>query len=339
LAGNDAAEEEALSRLLAAEPRHLPALLKMGELKARNHDDRGAVSFYRTALAVANQPGARLEPQLRPALQEATAFIDAAQCRFASHLEKAVAEAGLADGPGGNRLRYALDLLFGRAELFPQNPSMFYFPGLAPRQFFERDEFDWTGKLEAATPLIRAELDAVMKMDGAFSPYVKSNPHRPLPNNPLRDDPSWGAFHLFKDGRPVEANAALCPATMKALESVPLPDVAGRSPNVLFSMLKAGTHIQPHTGLLNTRLICHLPLIVPPDCALRVGAETRAWIEGETLLFDDSIEHEAWNRSDVTRVVLLFEVWRPELSTEERTALTRIFESIDAYAGASIDQG
>jgi aspartyl/asparaginyl beta-hydroxylase (cupin superfamily) len=339
LAGDVVAEEAALARHLLAEPRHLPALLMMGGIKARQGDDRAAVSFYRTALAVANQPGAVTAQELRPLLQRGADFIQAAQARFAAHLEQTVADAGLGDGQGGKRLRYAIDLLLGRAELYPQNPSMFYFPGLAPRQFFEREEFDWTDALEQATPVIRNELVAIMEGDGAFSPYVQSSPDRPLPNNPLRDDPSWGAYYLWRNGGPVSAAGAQCPATMKALEAVPMPITAGRSPNALFSLLKAGTHIQPHNGMLNTRLICHLPLIVPPGCALRVGHEIRQWVEGEILLFDDSIEHEAWNRSSRDRVVLLFEVWRPELSSEEQGALTRIFESIEAYAGSSVDQG
>ena len=99
----------------------------------------------------------------------------------------------------------------------------------------------------------------------------------------------------------------------------------------LYSVLEPGTHIAPHYGLLNTRLICHIPLILPPDCALRVGGETRPWQAGEALVFDDSFEHEAWNRSDRRRVVLLFEIWRPEISEAERSALTTIFESINEY--------
>jgi aspartyl/asparaginyl beta-hydroxylase (cupin superfamily) len=85
--------------------------------------------------------------------------------------------------------------------------------------------------------------------------------------------------------------------------------------------------------MLNTRLICHLPLVVPEGCAMRVGDETRPWREGELTIFDDSIEHEAWNRGDGTRTVLLFEIWRPEVTLDERIALTRLFEAIDAYGG------
>ena len=83
--------------------------------------------------------------------------------------------------------------------------------------------------------------------------------------------------------------------------------------------------------MLNTRLICHLPLIVPPGCRLRVGNSVQNVEAGKLLIFDDSIEHEAWNDSDMIRVVLLFEIWRPELTAAERTGLTAIFESITMY--------
>ena len=71
---------------------------------------------------------------------------------------------------------------------------------------------------------------------------------------------------------------------------------------------------------------------------MRVGAETRAWREGEALIFDDSIEHEAWNRSNRTRVILLFEIWRPELSDDERASLTALFEAIGAYGGVPVEE-
>ena len=99
----------------------------------------------------------------------------------------------------------------------------------------------------------------------------------------------------------------------------------------LFSILAPHTHIQPHNGMLNTRLICHLPLIVPPGCRLRVANHTRSVAAGKMLIFDDSIEHEAWNDSDDIRVVLIFEIWRPELTAAERGGLTALFESVAGY--------
>jgi aspartyl/asparaginyl beta-hydroxylase (cupin superfamily) len=105
----------------------------------------------------------------------------------------------------------------------------------------------------------------------------------------------------------------------------------------LFSLLRPGTHIAPHHGLLNTRLICHIPLITPPGCRLRVGNEVREWEQGRALIFDDSIEHEAWNDSAETRVVLLFEIWRPEIEEDERRALTAMFEAITAEGADDLD--
>ena len=138
---------------------------------------------------------------------------------------------------------------------------------------------------------------------------------------------------MWKDGEIVLDNAARCPKTLDALAEAPQVWVSNRSPSVLFSLLRPGAHIPPHTGLTNTRLICHLPLLVPPDCILRVGNDARAPVEGKAWVFDDTIEHEAWNRSGRTRVILLFEIWRPELSEEERALVTAMFEAIDAYSG------
>ena len=89
--------------------------------------------------------------------------------------------------------------------------------------------------------------------------------------------------------------------------------------------------------MINTRLICHLPLVVPGKCRFRVGNEVREWQEGRAWVFDDSIDHEAWNDSDRTRVILLFDIDRPELDDEERRLVNAMFEGIDAYSGAKPD--
>lgn len=98
-----------------------------------------------------------------------------------------------------------------------------------------------------------------------------------------------------------------------------------KSPTIMFSLFRGHARIPAHTGMFNTRLICHLPLIVPPGCGFRVGNETREWREGKLLIFDDSIEHEAWNDSGEDRVVLIFDVWRPELSEQERHEVSALF--------------
>jgi aspartyl/asparaginyl beta-hydroxylase (cupin superfamily) len=235
----------------------------------------------------------------------------------------------------GSRFSESLDILAGRRKVYFQEPRHFFFPGLPQLQFYERAAFPWLEPLETATAAIRAELLEVLKEDAAFRPYVESNSRLPHTDaQGLLDNPAWSAFYLWQHGELVPENAARCPKTVAAFAEIPLAWVKNRSPSVLFSLLRPGAHIPPHTGEVNTRLICHLPLIVPPECSLRVGNQTRPVVEGKAWVFDDTIEHEAWNASRETRVILLFEIWRPELSAEERAMVSAMFEAIDSY-GAS----
>ena len=328
--GDAAGEEAALIHQLDADKRHLPALLAMGDLKARQGDDRAASNWFRAALNQASVSQA-VPPALGPLLDRAQAFLAGATDRFGAHLLADLDRVGIK--PAGAVAR-AIDMLLGKTQVYLQQPSMFYYPGLPQRAFYERGEMgDWAAQMEAATPAMQAELAAVMAQQADFDPYVTATKGRPLPNNPLLDDPSWGAWYFWKNGDRIADHADRCPETMNALALAPMPAIDSRSPMALWSRLEPGTHIQPHHGMLNTRLICHLPLLVPGDCALRVGAETRAWETGKLLIFDDSFEHEAWNNSADTRVILLFEIWRPEIGAEERAALTQLFQSIDRYAG------
>lgn len=322
--------EEAFVQILSKEKRNLAALLGMGEIKAAKGDDRSANAFYKAALNMVST-GAAVSDELRPKLMEAQGFLGGAQKRFEKHLLNRLDDSGVGGSDTPKPVLHALDLLMGRREIFYQKPSMFYYPAMPQREFYERDEFPWLEKVEAAIPDMQKELQEVMADTDKFSPYVESHPDRPRPNNPLLDDPSWGAYYFWKNGEAVTNHLHKCPKTAAALELAPIPKIKERSPMALFSVLEPGTHIAPHYGVLNTRLICHIPLILPSDCALRVGGETRSWKNGEALIFDDSFEHEASNRSDQRRVILLFEIWRPEISNDERTALTIIFESINEY--------
>ncbi len=327
-AGDAGAERAALVETLRRAPRELTALLARGDLERRAGDERAAVRFFTTALAVA--AAAPPPRHLHAALGEAQRFLAQANQRFVATLGAAVEDAGV-DAGAGPRVAQAIDLLLGRTELYLQQPSMFYFPGLAQRAFFERAEFAWAAQVEAATPAIRDELRGLLAGDETFAPYVRFDPTAPPPANHLLDSADWGAAHLFEGGRPHPTHAPRCPAAMTALALAPMPHVGTRSPMALFSRLKPGTHIRPHHGVFNTRLICHLPLIVPDGCAIRVGAEERAWREGELLVFDDSFEHEAWNRGTADRIVLLFEVWRPDIDAAERAAIATLLASVERH--------
>jgi hypothetical protein len=311
---------EALDRVLAAEPRHRQALVLRGDYA---EDDRAACSFYGLALANASE-AERAQPLLRAAQER----LAAASGRFADHLR-----ARVADADAGPRFTEAVALVTGEKQLYLQQPTSFFFPGLPHRQFFDAAEFDWAPGLVEAASAIRAELEQLIASGSGSAPYVQADPTRASRGHALLDDPRWSAFHLLENGVPQAVNAPRCPATLAALAAAPLPHIPGRSPMALFSVLRPHTHIPAHNGMLNTRLIVHLPLIVPERCRLRVGNEERAVRAGELMIFDDSIEHEAWNDSDEPRVVLLFEVWRPELTAAERAGLTTLFGAVGLYEG------
>lgn len=331
--GDTAGAQVALGRLLARQPGHVAALLMSGDLLG-DGDVRAASAFYQAALANANANPAAVPATLHRDLHRARAYLENAGPLYEAHLHARLQSAGIADMASLPRVAHAIDLLTGKAEIFLQRPSSFYFPGLPQVEFFPRAMFPWLEAVEAASAAMLGELQAVLAGD-AFAPYVETHAGRPPAPNPLRDDPRWSACYLWKAGAPVPGIADRCPATMTALASAPMPHIPERSPMALFSKLTPGTHIQPHHGLLNTRLIVHVPLIAPPGAALRVGSQTREWQVGEALVFDDSIEHEAWNRGRSDRTVLLFEIWRPELNEAERAALTVLFGAV----GAFVDEG
>lgn len=330
--GDVAAETAALDDAIRTDRGNIAAILAMAELKRRQQDDRAAGSFYRLALGTAAQARS-VATALHPGLQRAEEFLAATERAFADHLLGQLRDTGIDQHNATPRVAEALRMLAGEQQLYLQQPSMFYFPGLPQRAFFERGAFDWVPAVEAATYAIRAELSALIDENGDhFGPYVTASADRPPPNNPLLDKPDWGAAWLWKDGEVADGMAEICPQALAALAHAPQPIIPGRAPLALFSRLKPGTHIAPHHGMLNTRLICHLPLIVPDGCGLRVGADTRSWREGELMIFDDSFEHEAWNRGTSDRTILLFEIWRPDISPDERDQLTRIFSAIDSYS-------
>ena len=306
------------------------ALLDRGDTFA-NTDARAAMTFYQAALQAA-RASAYADAGTLARLRSAQEFIQRRAAEFQQSLDRALADFR-PDGAAANiRLSHSLEMLKGSREIFPQQPSVFYYPYLAQRQFFEREEFGWVDELETATPVIREELLALLREGADFRPYVEDDPDRPRQDfHGLNESRDWTALYLWRDGKLVEENARRCPRTVEALEQVPLSHVGHRTPAVLFSRLEPGAHIPPHNGMLNCRLICHLPLIVPQGCWLRVGNETRSVEQGRMLIFDDSIEHEAKNSSGELRIILLFDIWRPELTAAERQGISAIFDAIDTF--------
>jgi aspartyl/asparaginyl beta-hydroxylase (cupin superfamily) len=312
---------------------NIRALLLKADHYAAMGDTRSASSYYLAAVrgaASQEQVPADLVPQLRRAQQ----LCDGYAAQYQEYMLEQMTARGFDPATSSKRFAQSLDIVLGRKKIYLQEPRYYYFPALPQIQFYEREQFPWLDAVESATADIREELLQILNEPAAFAPYVQGDANRPRKEQAgMLDNPAWSAFYLWKNGEVVQENAARCPKTMRALQDLPLARVPNRSPSILFSLLQAGARIPPHNGLVNTRLICHLPLIVPGQCRFRVGNDVREWVAGNAWLFDDTIEHEAWNDSDQTRVILLFDVWRPELSAQERQLVVSLFEAIDAHSG------
>jgi hypothetical protein len=320
----------ALDEVLKADRANLDAMVMKGELLARDGDDRAAASWFEAAVRTAPE-GVELALATRQALDHARAALAAASAKFDAHLRSALAAADVDPAATHPRFAEALAIATGVAQPWPQAPTNFFYPRLPAIPFHDANDFPWLLAIARQATAMRAEVEAVIRAEAGIAPYVEAPRDRPSKEHSLLGDARWSAYHLWQAGVPVAAAHAACPVTVAAVESAPIPRIAGRSPMALFSILAGGTHIPPHNGMLNTRLIVHIPLIVPPGCRLRVGGETRTVEAGVPLIFDDSIEHEAWNDSAEPRAILLFEVWRPELTAAERTALTAMYGAVDSY--------
>ena len=326
-AGDARGEETALDSLLAAEPHAVRGIIMKADCRARAGEELAAARFYKSALAVAE--GQQLPPDLVAELRRAEAAVTEIEAGLHQDREMMLASKGLPPEARSPRFAQALDIAAGRKRIYLQEPTVFYFPGLPQTQFFDTGDFEWVPALEAATDAIRKELQALLREGGTgFRPYIHSDVNAPRMdgNRALTDNHDWSALFLCENGRLVDAFAARCPATWAALQGAPLPRISGWGPTAMFSKLRGGATIAAHTGMFNTRLTCHLPLIVPPSCWFRVGNEVREWQEGRVMVFDDTFEHEAHNGSGEDRVVLIFDIWRPELSLQERQELSVLFE-------------
>ncbi len=200
-----------------------------------------------------------------------------------------------------------------------QRPSLFYMQDLPATPIVRRERLPWAAALEARTAELRDEYLAAVAAGAAHAPYVDAATRGPIWQE-LRGKLDWSSLHLYKVGAETPLVRRF-PKTLAALEAADLVRLHDRPVELLFSRLRPGAHIPPHFGTENQRITVHLPLIVPGDCEIRVGSARHAWREGELFAFDDSFEHEAWNRSDRDRVVLIFQAHNPDLRPEERAAI------------------
>ena len=337
LRGLKRADEEmaAIDKALALEPHNYRAMLQKASLQEIQGQRRAAAMTYRYVLQ--SVPAGSLPPSsLRGVFQHAVRFVAANDIELETFLEARLQ---------GLRARYAreplqrfdrcLQTLLRKQPVYRPQPSFMYFPRLPAIEFYERSEFPWLNSIEAATDDIRAELiNALQAGSSALEPYIDIPAGSPLNQwRELNRSRRWGVYYLWQEGIAHPDHLARCPRTVKALEAWPRCEVPGSSPSAVFSILDAKTRIPPHTGVANTRLMVHLPLIIPPGCGFRVGAERHEWHPGKAFVFDDTFEHEAWNDSDVPRAVLIFDIWSPYMSIAERELVSQVSAAMGEFYG------
>jgi len=334
--GDAAAEMSALTASLVIDPYFYPALLAKGLLLERNGRTRQAARIYKDVLTIA-PPVEQVPAELREKLARARAVVQdnatALEAELNSRLDPVRRRHG---GESLERFEECQAVQIGRKKIYTQQPSMLHFPHLPAIQFYDRREFSWLARLEAATDTICDELGVVLREDtGEMRPYVSHPDGAPIQQwAELNHSPRWSAFFLWEDGRRIDAHCARCPQTSALLETIPMLEMEGYGPTVLFSILSPHTHIPPHSSVTNARLVVHLPLIAPPDCRFRVGNDIREWKYGEAWVFDDTIEHEAWNDSDSLRVIMMIDVWNPHLTPAERELVTALLNTERDWYGS-----
>ena len=148
----------------------------------------------------------------------------------------------------------------------------------------------------------------------------------------IRPRASWDAYFFYRHGQRQDDSLARCPKTAAVLNAIALCHVERQAPEVCFSVIRPQSTIVAHYGVTNTRLVMHLPLIVPPGCALNIiGVGEHHWQEGEPMMFDDTYQHEAWNPTDAPRLILLMDCWNPHLTAPEKQAVKQLVEAIDRF--------
>ncbi len=347
LAGDMAAAADSLSQGLQVAPGMFVARLRLGVALEQQGHRHEAMLAYIGAIDVAQAQGRWLDdattaPGLRAAVKHAVRFVAAGRRElFDAIIEPLRQRYGRSELA---RVDQCLAIYLGeQAAALPdprQRPKFLYFPGIPSRTFYPRGRFPAHAQLEAAVDVIREELRTVLShAQDDLVPFLGTNSSEAvaahLQGSSAAREAAWDAFFFYRHGVRHDMQCARCPRTSAVLDSMPLVRVRDHAPETLYSLLRPGTHILPHHGVTNTRLVTHLPLIVPSDCALHVGGETHVWEEGRCITFDDTFEHEAWNHSERDRVVLILDSWNPDLSEAEQAAVTDLVAAIGDFNRSS----
>lgn len=181
--------------------------------------------------------------------------------------------------------------------------ELWMYPFLPKASVFSSSDFAWTRTIEDEWQFILKEFETISKRSNALFDICDISPEQYA----VVERGNWDIFPLYTYGLPYLPNLEACPRTAALLETIPDKTTA------FFSILKPGSHIKPHRGSFRGYLKFHLGLSIPePDkCGIKVGEETLYWNNGESIVFDDTVVHEAWNNGSENRTILYVDFIRP----------------------------
>jgi len=318
-----------LDDALEMRPYDFAALLAKGAMLEKIGQPKAAVDVYRNALKIA-PPRSDCPPAVVVQMDYAARMIDQHARALGDFMRQRLAGLRAEVGAAAlDRFDEGLDIYAGLIQPPKQQPLLLNYPRLPVIPFYDRSLFPWLSTLEEATAVVQEEVTALLETAfDEFAPYIAYPKGAPVNQwAELNHSRKWSSLFLWKDGEKQDAVCARCPRTAALLESLPMADQDGFAPTAVFSALEPHTHIPPHTGSSNVRLLAHLPLILPGPARFRVGNTIRSWEMGRAWVFDDTIEHEAWNEADSLRVILIFDIWNPYLDEKEKVLITEMMKA------------
>jgi aspartate beta-hydroxylase len=204
-----------------------------------------------------------------------------------------------------------------------QAPGVGYFPGLRAKRWWSAADAPSLAEVDAAlvagAPLIREELVRHVGTSSLFKPYEATHRYESMPPE------DWASLMLYRNREFSPVARTSFPKTVEVLRPI-VRHVVGEA---VFLRLNPGASLPLHTDGSNAEVSCHLGVVVPPDCALEVGGETRSWEAGKTLYFDHSYPHRAWNRSREARYILLLDLAHPDMTQTEIDLLFEVQKALD----------
>lgn len=335
-----------LTKYLNAHPKFFLAWLSLGEIHERNGNRLESLRSFFKAIRSAQSQG-HWKDRISTAEHLVTRVLHAVNVTREGAYELLRDSYGAISDEYGStavaRVDLALAGILNKPNVVPQDerqkPKFLYIPNLPSTPYLDPFLQPWASRLKEGYSAIKIEALDLLKADQKFEDFIAFPPNANRKGYLEGDalNPTWEAFFFYRHGKRYDENHARCPQTSAVLDSLDLYQVTGHGPEICFSVLRPGTHIMPHFGVTNARVVMHLPLIVPIGCALNViDAGEHKWAEGEPMMFDDTYQHEAWNRSDAVRVILLMDCWNPHLSIPERKALKNLFLAFDEFQEFSL---